>query len=559
MKAGFFAEEEQQESSSEPEPEEEAEETDLQSFLDSIAAADTTGGRNRSLPWDAASFGEAVREGFSQMYSGVADEAASAGSDVVVRVGGEKLFCHSVVLSACSATLRASLDDRWSGAESKIAAPEITVESASASDFKALLEFMYTGTTTLTPSNVLGVLQLSDFYSVLPMKQACGDVLFDLLGKDQLPALLGLAEEYRVKQLRVRCAAVLANDFEDMLDMGTLWELSVEVWTELLAQTELAVSDETAVLDAVLEYAKRAAGGDMQGTRGAAVLEALLPLVRMPQLGERLMAVEGDGALMAIPGVSAQVAAAFRSLAFPTATIDPVQATQRVGLSSFDTRYTHEAIEVSLRDRIASFPSAQDTTAAYQAQAAVGAQYGPAAVVQPAVESGRWVLSIDSVGNVPAPGAGLGGAAAGGFAHLVWVCTEDAVSQMTPKASSFMPNNYVLFSNGQISNSQGQAVHVGSFADGDVMAVELDKDGQVQFFKNGSALGDKLSAQAGGSSHSAAKYVLVITGTPGHAAPGQQPPPSECVVRLLNPREGQAQSTSDEEDATATLRPRTVR
>ena len=82
------------------------------------------------------------------------------------------------------------------------------------------------------------------------------------------------------------------------------------------------------------------------------------------------MEVEGDGALMAIPGVSAQVAAAFRSLAFPTATIDPVQATQRIGLSSFDMRYTHEAIDTDDRARIASFPSAQDTAAAYQTQAA---------------------------------------------------------------------------------------------------------------------------------------------------------------------------------------------
>ena len=181
-----------------------------------------------------------------------------------------------------------------------------------------------------------------------------------------------------------------------------------------------------------------------RSARGAAVLEALLPHVRMPQLGERLMEVEGDGALMAIPGVSAQVAAAFRSLAFPTATIDPVQATQRIGLSSFDIRYTHEAIDTDDRARIASFPSAQDTAAAYQAQAQAGAQYGPVAVVQPAIESGRWVVSIDSIGNVPAPaqnGLPAPPGAQNGFGHMVWVCTEDAVSSMTPKASVFVPAN----------------------------------------------------------------------------------------------------------------------
>ena len=64
------------------------------------------------------------------------------------------------------------------------------------------------------------------------------------------------------------------------------------------------------------------------------------------------------------------------------------------------------------------------------------------AVVQPAIVSGRWVVSIDSIGNVPAPAA-PGGAqgAQNGFGHMVWVCTEDAVSSMTPKASVFVPAN----------------------------------------------------------------------------------------------------------------------
>ncbi len=100
------------------------------------------------------------------------------------------------------------------------------------------------------------------------------------------------------------------------------------------------------------------------------------------------------------------------------------------------------------RSRIASFPSAQDTAAAYQAQAAGpyagSAQYGPVAVVQPAIESGRWVVSIDSIGNVPAPaqnGLPAPPGAQNGFGHMVWVCTEDAVSSMTPKASVFVPAN----------------------------------------------------------------------------------------------------------------------
>ena len=99
--------------------------------------------------------------------------------------------------------------------------------------------------TTLTSELIaMGLLHLSDYYSIDGLKRSCGDYLFRLLGKDQLPALLTIADEYSVRHLRQRCACVLADDFEELLEQGTLWTLSIEVWAELLNQTELAVSDE---------------------------------------------------------------------------------------------------------------------------------------------------------------------------------------------------------------------------------------------------------------------------------------------------------------------------
>lgn len=89
--------------------------------------------------------------------------------------------------------------------------------------------FRYTGALTLTPTNVVGLLQLADFYGVQPIKRACGDYLFDVLGESQLPALLDMAEAYTVKRLRQRCAQVLADDFEDLIDDGQLWALSPDV------------------------------------------------------------------------------------------------------------------------------------------------------------------------------------------------------------------------------------------------------------------------------------------------------------------------------------------
>ena len=74
------------------------------------------------------------------------------------------------------------------------------------------------------------------------------------------------------------------------------------------------------------------------------VLALLLPCVRFPQLGEKLLDFEANEELMAVPGVRLLVSAAFRSLAFPkaaTAAPDPLQTVPRVGCACWDEVLTH--------------------------------------------------------------------------------------------------------------------------------------------------------------------------------------------------------------------------
>lgn len=93
------------------------------------------------------------------------------------------LFCHSLVLSAWSEVLRASLNARWTAArgggdQPGGAAAPLEVEmcaEARPAECRELLRFMYTGKLRLTPLNVVGLLQLADYYGVPPVKRACGD------------------------------------------------------------------------------------------------------------------------------------------------------------------------------------------------------------------------------------------------------------------------------------------------------------------------------------------------------------------------------------------------
>ena len=287
-------------------------EMDLATFLAGRATEDAP--PSLAVSFDGEAFGTALRTGFASLYAAVAKGGTLAdGCDVSAQAGDATFCCHSLVLTVWSAVFRTSLEERWgSAAADGRAVLTIELGPATPADFEALLRYCYTGELLLTASSVVGLLHLSNYYGVDPIKTSCGEFLFSLLGNEQLPALLAIAEEYNVAHLRRACACALADDFEDLLEQGTLWSLSVEVWAELLQQTQLAVSDETTVLDAVLELASPPHSEDAAAR--ARVLQQLLPCVRLPQLGERLISVQQDAELMSVPGMAELVIDAFKKL-----------------------------------------------------------------------------------------------------------------------------------------------------------------------------------------------------------------------------------------------------
>eukprot|EP01043_Picozoa_sp_COSAG02_P016089 COSAG02_NODE_701_length_18335_cov_18.672955_11_plen_442_part_00 len=400
-----------------------AEEIDLRTFLRSCANGSDVTLTRQGIKWQPEEFGNAVRGGFASLWAAVSDGSALAkGCDVVATAGKKSYSCHSLVLAVWSSVLRASLEERWSSKPAAAGPTSLQIELGPAEpvDFKTMLCYCYTGELMLTPSNVIGLLHLSDFYGIEPIKNCCGEFLFGLLGNEQLVALLTIAEEYSVAQLRGACARVLADDFEDLLEDGTLWSLSVDVWEELLAQTSLAVSDETTVLDAVLTFASPPHTDGPEAR--AAKLERLLPYVRLPQLGERLISVQQDQELMSIPEMPALVIYALTKLAFPDTEPEQLPSTPhaaaklhampRLGLSSFDPVYTSANFDVSNKRRTAKIADSS-LAMTHQQQSFL--------VVQPAVLStARWLVSIDSLPSTS-------------WTVNIWVCIDSDVLAMSPR------------------------------------------------------------------------------------------------------------------------------
>jgi hypothetical protein len=93
---------------------------------------------------------------------------------------------------------------------------------------------VYTGEVKVSSENVIPLLSLANYYAVLPLKEACGQILADQLNDDNVFYLLDICEKYHVSNLRTSCAEYLAENFGQLLKTDKLMELDPETWTEML-------------------------------------------------------------------------------------------------------------------------------------------------------------------------------------------------------------------------------------------------------------------------------------------------------------------------------------
>ena len=148
---------------------------------------------------------------------------------------------------------------------------------------------------------------------ILPLKETCGEFLFELLtARHCLDLLLELTEKYACTRARRMLSQQMAQNFEALLEEGALWQLPCRVWQEMLMQDCLAVScctapvlvtynqhqhachhrctsqlctvpvqvaNEAAVLSAVRQYAQ------LQGSNGVrdSVMERVTPSSPLPE------------------------------------------------------------------------------------------------------------------------------------------------------------------------------------------------------------------------------------------------------------------------------------
>lgn len=116
---------------------------------------------------------------------------------------------------------------------------------------------MYCGEVKITSDIVIPLLSLANYYAVMPLKEACGQILAEQLSDDNVFYLLDICEKYSVGNLRTSCAEYLAENFGQLLKTDKLMELDPETWAEMLKSDDIQIQSEEDAYTAVLRYANQ--------------------------------------------------------------------------------------------------------------------------------------------------------------------------------------------------------------------------------------------------------------------------------------------------------------
>lgn len=404
------------------------------------------------------SFGSHIQIAFSGLYG------STLFADVVLKVGNEKIPAHRIVLCSWSETFRAMMENTiWKESQMN----ELTIDlmdEKEAEIFKTMIQFMYTGYLKINIDNLTPLLSLSNYYTVIPLKESCGKILGENLSDENVFALLDICERFDCTGLRVLCAAYLADNFVELMKSAKIMELDADTWSEMLKSDDILVNAEEDIFDSVMKYCDQFVSDKEKRDR---CLTKILPSVRFPLLSNQFLVerIEQNKSLQHIPLVQTLLHETFRYKAYPSC--KPRQSIKpRKSFCSFDIEGSPNTIKIS----------ADGKTATYIGGTALG--WVTTNVLPSFAQESRYMeFKINTAGS-------------GGVFVGVGSVVQNGINVGSTTTSWGYMSTGQLYVNGSV------ATHYVGFTSGDRIGVfyEVVKGNRkLQFYKNGVSLGDVAS------------------------------------------------------------------
>ena len=172
-------------------------------------------------------------------------------SDVTIVAGNEKLPANRLVLSCYSSYLKGMFKFQ----ESNLTMEHIIeIKAVDGKALKALIDFIYTGSITITEQNVKNLLSGAHYVQIHEVKQFCFEFLRSNTTVDNALNFLKTAGHYRNEGLKNKIQQYISINFDQVLKSDHFKQLSIEELISCISNLDRSQAKEISIFQAIVTW-----------------------------------------------------------------------------------------------------------------------------------------------------------------------------------------------------------------------------------------------------------------------------------------------------------------
>lgn len=172
--------------------------------------------------------------------------------DVVLNVGGRKIFAHRVILSACSPYFRAM----FTGELEESRQTEVTIRDIDENAMELLIDFCYTAHIVVEESNVQTLLPAACLLQLVEIQDICCEFLKRQLDPTNCLGIRAFADTHSCRELLRIADKFTQHNFQEVMESEEFLLLPVGQLVDIICSDELNVRSEEQVFNAVMSWLK---------------------------------------------------------------------------------------------------------------------------------------------------------------------------------------------------------------------------------------------------------------------------------------------------------------
>ena len=199
--------------------------------------------------------------------------------DITLRVQGQLMSCHKIVLAAASPYFKAMFTlDLNESKQSLIELHEIDFDSVS-----HIIEYTYTGMIKIHQENVQNLLSAASLFQILPIQRACAKFLETQIDNANCIGIFNFAHIHNCNSLQQKAREYIEKHFTQVCRGEEFFNLSVDKVKDLICSDELNVEQEEVIFEAIMAWISQ----DEKGRRS--LISELLPHIRIGLLSVKYL------------------------------------------------------------------------------------------------------------------------------------------------------------------------------------------------------------------------------------------------------------------------------